>query len=133
MNEIIKGMGVHHISLESTDFDRSIEFYKSMGLKEKVRWGEGDGRAAMLDLGDGNYLELFACGKTGENTDKRFCHLAFRVDDADRAFEIALKAGATPRTYPKTVSPEGASVPIRMRIAFVCGPDGEIIEFFKEL
>ena len=133
MNKIIKGMGVHHIALKSTDFDKSIEFYKALGMKEKVSWGEGDGRAAMLDLGDGNYLELFADGEKGDNTDKRFYHLALRADDVDEAFAIALSAGATPQTPPMTVSPEGASTLLSMRIAFVQGPDGEVIEFFKEI
>lgn len=133
MNQIIKGMGVHHIALKSTDFDKSLAFYKALGLTERVSWGSGDGRAAMLDFGDGNYLELFANGEKGDNTDKRFYHLALRVDDVKNAFEIALKSGATPKNEPMTVSPEGATAPLSMEIAFVFGPDGEVIEFFKEM
>lgn len=133
MNEIIKGMGVHHIALKSTNFEKSLEFYKALGMKEKVSWGEGDGRAVMLDLGDGNYLELFADGEKSEYADKRFYHIALRADDVDLAFETAVNAGAIPQTHPKTVSPEGASCPLTMRIAFVQGPDGEVIEFFKEV
>ena len=133
MNEIIKGMGVHHIALKATDFDKSLAFYKALGLTEKVAWGSGDGRAAMLDFGDGNCLELFAGGESGENTDKRFYHLALRADDVDAAFETAVSAGATPKNEPMTVSPENATKPLTMRIAFVYGPDGEIIEFFKEI
>jgi catechol 2,3-dioxygenase-like lactoylglutathione lyase family enzyme len=133
MNRIIKGMGVHHIALRATDFDRSLAFYKALGLTEKVAWGDGDGRAAMLDFGDGNYLELFANGEKGDETDKRFYHLALRADDVDSAFEIALKAGATPKNEPMVVSPENPTSPLSMKIAFVYGPDGEIIEFFKEI
>lgn len=133
MNDIIRGIGVHHIALKATDFDRSLAFYKALGMKEKVRWGEGDGRAAMLDIGDGCCLELFACGEKGENTDKRFYHIALCADDVDFAYALALKNGAKPKTEPQTVSPEGASRPLTMRIAFVYGMDDEIIEFFKEL
>lgn len=133
MNEIIKGMGVHHIALKATDFDRSLAFYKALGLKELNRWGEGDGRAVMLDLGDGNRIELFAGGEKSSDDDKRFFHLALRADDVDAAYNIALEAGALPRTEPKTVSPDGAVPPMTMRIAFVFGPDGEILEFFKEI
>ncbi len=133
MNRVIKGMGVHHIALRATDFDKSLAFYKGLGLTERVAWGDGDGRAAMLDFGDGNCLELFANGERGEGVDKRFYHLALRVDDVKSAFEIALKAGATPKNEPMTVSPEGATKRLSMEIAFVYGPDGEIIEFFKEL
>lgn len=133
MNNIIKGMGVHHIALRSTDFDKSLAFYKSLGLTERVGWGEGENRASMLDFGDGNCLELFGNGEKCENTDKRFYHIALRVDNVDSAFEIALASGATPKNEPMNVSPENASKPFSMRIAFVYGPDGEIIEFFKEI
>lgn len=133
MNNIIKGMGVHHIALKSANFDKSLAFYKSLGLTEKVSWGKDDGRAVMLDFGDGNYLELFADGIDGKNNDKRYCHLALRADDVDKAYQIAINAGAEIQMEPTTVSPEGASSPLSMRIAFVIGIDGEIIEFFKEL
>ena len=133
MNQIIKGMGVHHIALRATDFEKSLAFYKALGLAEKVAWGDGSGRAAMLDFGDGNCLELFANGEKGTDTDKRFYHLALRVDDVDAAFEIALKAGATPKNDPMVVSPENPTSPLSMSIAFVSGPDGEIIEFFKKV
>ena len=133
MNNIIKGMGVHHIALKSANFDKSLAFYKSLGLTEKVSWGEGDGRAVMFDFGDGNYLELFADGVEGENNDKRYCHLALRADDVDEAYKVAINSGAKSQTAPMTVSPDGADKPLTMRIAFVVGPDGEIIEFFKEI
>lgn len=133
MNNTIKGMGVHHIALRSTDFDKSVAFYKALGLTEKVAWGEGDGRAAMLDFGDGNCLEVFANGERSENVDKRFYHIALRADNVDQAFEIAIKAGAKPKNEPMTISPENPTAPLTMRIAFVYGPDGEIIEFFKEM
>ncbi len=133
MNQIIKGMGFHHIALKASDFDKSLEFYKSLGLTEKVCWGEGDGRAVMLDMGDGGCIELFAGGEQCENNDKRFFHLALRADDVDFAYQTALNNGAKPKTPPVTVSPEGASRPLTMRIAFVYGPDGEELEFFKEM
>lgn len=133
MNEVIKGMGFHHIALKACDFDKSLNFYKSLGLTERVRWGEGDGRAVMLDLGDGGCIELFAGGEACENNDKRFFHLALRADDVDFAYETALKNGATSKSAPMTVSPEGAVPKIEMRVAFVFGPDGEVVEFFKEI
>ncbi len=133
MNQIIKGMGFHHIALKASDFDKSLEFYKSLGLTEKVSWGEGDGRAVMLDMGDGGCIELFAGGEKCENSDKRFFHLALRADDVDFAYQTALNNGAISKTPPVTVSPDGASRPLTMRIAFVYGPDGEELEFFKEM
>lgn len=131
MNYQVKGF--HHIALRSSDFDKSLSFYRALGLTEKTRWGEGDGRAVMLDMGDGGIIELFADGEKCENNDKRFCHLALRAEDIDAVYETALKNGATTKDAPKTVSIPDAVPPISMRIAFVYGPDGEILEFFKEL
>ena len=125
--------GFHHIALDASDFDKSVEFYKALGLTECVRWGEGEGRAVMLDMGDGGRIEIFAKGENRERVDERFLHLAFKTDDVDAIYETAIKAGATTKTAPCDVSPVGAVPAISMRIAFVYGPDGELLEFFKEI
>lgn len=133
MNEIIKGMGFHHIALKATNFERSLEFYKALGMKEKIRWGKGDAKVVMLEFGKNGCLELFAGGEESRGVDKRFYHLALSVSDVDAAYKIAVAAGAKPKNAPATVSPNNAVMLFTMRIAFVYGPDGEIIEFFKEL
>lgn len=125
--------GFHHVALRAKDFDSSVAFYKTLGLTECVRWGEGDGRAIMLDMGDGGRIEIFARGEDRDRVDERFLHLAFAVDDVDAAYETAVKAGASTKYEPYEASPPDAVPPIRMRVAFVYGPDGELLEFFKEL
>lgn len=87
----------------------------------------------MLDLGDGGCIEIFAGGEKRERVKQHWLHLAIASDNVDLAYETALNAGATPHTPPKTVAPEGAVPSIEMRIAFVLGPDGELIEFFDEM
>ena len=63
-NEIVKGMGFHHVALKAVDFDASFKFYtEGLGMKFYTSWGEGSGKIAMLDLGDGGILELFAGGE----------------------------------------------------------------------
>jgi glyoxylase I family protein len=127
----VKGPGFHHIAFRTVDFDKSVAFYdEGFGFKRAYGWGEGDSRAAMLDIGDGNYLELFAGGKphTGENGP--LLHFAIRVPDCDTAFNRAVKAGAVVDMEPKDVDIQGDTV-VRVRIAFVKGPDGEVIEFFE--
>ena len=32
-NEIIKGMGFHHMALYVSDFDKSLAFYQKLGMK----------------------------------------------------------------------------------------------------
>lgn len=124
--------GFHHIALHASDFEKTYEFYKALGLKERVRWGEGDGRAVMMDMGDGGCIEIFAGGEDCGRVDERFLHLAFRSDDVDAAFDAAVKAGATPKAAPYEACPPDAVPPIKMRVAFVYGPDGELLEFFDE-
>ena len=129
--------GFHHIAIKASDFDKSLKFYKALGLTERVCWGEGDNRAVMLNMGDGGLIELFAGGvpreKTADEVNEHWLHLALKSDDIDLAYQTAIDAGAKPRTAPMKVSPDGAVPNIKMHIAFVYGPDGEIIEFFKEM
>ena len=126
--------GVHHIALRAVDFDASLRFYQDgLGFVRAYGWGEGDGRAAMLDTGDGNYLELFAGGRRApgeEPPEGALLHFALRTQDVDAAYARALAAGARTHIAPKDVTLQG-DPPVPVRLAFVKGPDGEIIEFFR--
>ncbi len=121
--------GFHHIALRASDFEKSVEFYKALGLTERVRW---DG-AVMLDMGDGGCIEIFAGGEDRERVDERFLHLAFKVDDVELAYNTAINAGAKSKSAPYEACPPTAVPPIKMLVAFVYGPDGELLEFFKEI
>ncbi len=128
-NEIIKGMGFHHIALKAVDFEASLAFYQALGMKFYTQWGEGDGRIAMLDLGDGGILELFAGGAEGPNTN--YIHFAMKVDDVDAAYAAAIAAGAKPKSEPKVVPLQSAPVKLTLNCGFVYGPSGEELEFFR--
>jgi len=132
-NEKIPGAGSHHLAISSADFDRSIKFYtEGLGMRPVASWGEGDKRAALLDIGDGSHVEIFAGGPTQAQERERFVHFAFRTSDPDTAFANAIAAGAKEKMLPKTLDIP-ADPPLPVRIAFVFGPDGEVLEFFKEL
>ncbi len=129
-NEIIKGMGFHHVALKATNFEESFKFFtEGLGMKFYTQWGEGDGRIAMLDLGDGGILELFAGGAEGPNTN--YIHFAMKVDDVDAAYATALAAGAKAKSAPKVVPLQSAPVKLTLNCAFVYGPSGEELEFFR--
>jgi glyoxylase I family protein len=123
--------GFHHVALKARDFDASVSFYKkALGLSPLISWGEGDGRAVMLDAGNGNCIEIFAGGPAAPRPEGAILHLALKTLDCDRALEAARAAGAVVTHEPKTVAIPSAK-PTTVRIAFCTGPDGEVIELFQ--
>ena len=132
-NEIISGMGFHHIALKVADFEKSLEMYRALGLHEVVRWGEGKSEIAMLDVGDGGRIELFACGGDEFAVNGKWQHFALKVDDVEQAYAVALAAGFTSKIAPKVVPLDSKPDKMSIQIAFVLGNDGEEVEFFKEV
>ena len=133
-NERIKGMGFHHVALRTTCLEKSLEFYKGLGMKEIVRWGEGSLEIVMLDIGDGGRIELFASRGVDYPAEGRWQHFAVEVDDVEAAYSLALHLGGKPHTAPKIVPLDDARPsPIAIQVAFVEGPDGEQLEFFKQV
>ena len=132
-NEIIRGMGFHHVALKVKDFERSLEMYRALGLREIVRWGEGKGEIAMLDIGDGGRIELFACGGDEFAVNGKWQHFAMKVDDVEQAYAVALAAGFAPKIAPKVVPLDSKPEKMSINIAFVLGNDGEEVEFFKDV
>ncbi len=137
MNTKIPGMAIAHLALRASDIDRSIKFYTELGMEPYLAWGEGAKRIQMLKFGGGaGVLELFNEGPeikvVGEYAGK-YTHFAYAVEDVEAAYNTALAAGALPKTAPKTVSLDSTPEKVSINIAFVYGPDGEEIEFFKEI
>ena len=131
-NEIVKGMGFHHVALKAVDFDASFKFYtEGLGMKFYTSWGEGNGKIAMLDLGDGGILELFAGGEECKGGNAGYIHFALKVDEVDAAYKRALEYGAREKSAPKVVPLDSAPVKLTLNCGFVYGPSGEEIEFFK--
>lgn len=132
-NAIIKGMGFHHMSLYVSDFDKSLAFYQKLGMRVYTAWGEGDFRIALLDTGDGTLLELFA--KPGQviEAEGRWQHLALHVENVQSALDTALAAGARLHSPVRIMDLDSHPRKITIQIAFVYGPDGEVIEFIKQL
>lgn len=131
-NKAIGGGGFHHVAMRVGNFDASLKFYTEvLGFVPRITWGEGDQRAAMLDTGDGNYFELFAGGSAEPRPEGAYLHVALRSSDPDAALERCRKAGCPVTMEPTDVTIESKPFPTPIRIAFCKGPDGEIIEFFK--
>ena len=132
MNTKIENVGLHHIALATADYDQTLEFYQDgLGCRLVRAWGEGATRAAMLDIGNGVIIEIFANGTQEPAQNEKWVHIAFKTSNPDQAYSNALKAGATSHIEPKDATIQ-SNPPLDVRIAFVKGPSGEIIEFFHE-
>lgn len=126
-------MKFHHIALAVKNFDEVVAFYKDgFGLKVKNAWDMNGTDAIMLSMDDGGIIEIFGNGTCDAEENANWIHLCVAVDDVDAAYNKALELGATSRMEPATLSIEGTAV-MPVRIAFVYGLAGEVIEFFKEL
>jgi len=131
--------GFHHVAIRAIDFDATVKFYAE-GLGCSVRFefsvpGRID-RAVFLDMGDGRYIEVFGPGSTVQSEGRRrqpdegptegaLLHFCFRVADVAAAYTRALAAGAVSRIAPVSAPVVGGE------IAFVTGPNGEVIEFLR--
>ena len=125
--------GYHHVAWRAYDYDASLDFYtRALGCTMYRRWGTGDGRGCMLDIGNGNYLEILAGGTRPPRPEGLFIHLAVTTDDCDAAMQRAIDAGAEVYIAPKTLSLDSSPLPVSGRNGFIKGPDGELVEFFQE-
>ncbi len=131
-NDIIKGLGYAHIAIAAKDFDKSLAFYRALGLKLYTQWGAGDSRIALLDMGDGSLVELFAKPDLdGSGEGSPYLHFAFSAQNVDEAYRVALAAGAIPLKPPVEMPLDAHPLAMTLRVAFVKGPSGEELEFFK--
>lgn len=126
--------GFHHVCIKTRDWDRTMAFYKdTLGFVEKIAWRAAPQRAAMLNAGDGNYLEVFEDLAYSPATNGSVIHFALRTNQIDEVATRVRDTGATITMDPKdvTIRPTNGHTPVPIRIFFCEGPSGEIIEFFQ--
>ncbi len=128
MANLIKGF--HHVAINTTKFDETVTFYKAIGLTPHLEWGDAGERGIMLDLGNGSYIEAFEKPSVCESEGK-LVHVAFASDDPDTCYNNAISAGATKHMEPQDITIKAYSGDCKVRIAFVYGLNGELLEFFK--
>lgn len=122
----------HHIGLFTADAARSLKFYtEGLGGRETFRFplpGDATKTIYLVELGEGAVVEIIPRGVEESESNARWAHICLKTDDVQAAFDLALKAGATVRSEPADVML--GDMPATN--AFIYGPDGEVIEFFKE-
>lgn len=122
-------LGTHHTSLEVSDLDTSLGFYRDLlGMREVARADRADRTIVLLDIGDGSHLELTHLATPSRHkAEAPWRHLALGVDDARGAVEILRASGASVTVEPRDIELGGLAA----TIAFFEGPDGESVELFQ--
>ena len=147
------GPVLHHVSLFVSDMEASTRFYtEGLGLPLHEEFSDiiglrGANRfpftvaSVFLEAGESRYIELHPAAD-GEMSPPGFPmnHLALAVVDVDAAYAQALTAGGKQFDIPipdeewdgtpLDVIMSGAR-PEPMRMAFLQGPSGELIELFQ--
>lgn len=147
--------GIDHFALRAYDFDATVRFYSDgLGFTKVFEWTAPGlvTRCAFLDAGDRRYLEVFDGSTTAvpggaptplaempvPTQEERarhagIVHVALRSDDVDAAYARAMAAGATEAAAPFDIEQTGAAGhdDMGIRVAFVFGLDGEVIEFIR--
>ena len=130
-NRQIPGCGVHHIALQTRDWEASLRLYRDvLGMQIVAEFGTPERPVLMLDIGDGSHMELFAplpgAADRPAGADV-LTHIALATTDTRQALEQVRQAG-----YTITVEPKDVQLgPIAATIAFFIGPNGETVEFFQ--
>jgi lactoylglutathione lyase len=121
--------GIHHLGLWVKDSQKSLDFYTKLGAKivHSFPMADKDATIHLVDLGNNAVIEIIPRGNGEEEKDAHWAHIAFRTDDSRAAYDAAIKAGATSRAEPKDVN----LGTVAATIAFVLGPDKEVIELFQ--
>jgi glyoxylase I family protein len=135
-NPILGSGGFHHVCVKTRDWDRTIEFYRdTLGCTEKITWRTAPERAAMLDTGDGNYIEIFEDLNYRPDAYGAILHFALRTTRLDEVAERLRAAKVKITVEPKEViltTTNGAGA-LSIRLFFCEGPNGESIEFFQNV
>ena len=133
--EKLKEKGIAHVCLRVPNLYKTKEFYeKALDAVVVAEWGndENEDHAFIMDLGTGDYLEIFGSGKHWELG--FWQHVAVWTDDISASIERAVACGA------EKLGESGYSdIPCRsgqivhMKYGFVKAPGGEIIEFIEDI
>lgn len=133
-NPILGDTGFHHVSVKTRDWEATWRFYtETLGFTERITWRTAPQRAALLDAGNGNYLEVFEDLNYRGAADGSITHFALRTTRLDDVAARVRAAGMKITMEPKavTIATTNGTPPVPIQIFFCEGPNGEVIEFFQ--
>lgn len=132
-NTTIPGCGMHHVALQTRDWNASLKLYRDvLGMEIIAEFGTPERKIILMDMGDGSHMELFqpmaetpVMGSPAANDPVP--HIALTTTDTKAATEIVREAGYEITVEPKTLDLDHLTV----TISFFKGPNGEVLEFFQ--
>ena len=115
-----------HSMIRVSDPEATVAFFQQLGLEERRRMENEDGRYTLIFLGvpgdDGGEVELtHNWGEQGYTGGRNFGHLAYEVDDIYATCDRLMAAGVTINRPPR----DG-------RMAFVRSPDNISVELLQK-
>jgi catechol 2,3-dioxygenase-like lactoylglutathione lyase family enzyme len=130
-----KKKGIHHVCLRVPDLKKTADFYiYALDAELVCEWGKdgADDHAYILDLGAGDFLEIFG---SSQNFDiGRWQHVAVWTNDIKNSFKRALAYGASVVQEPgESHIPTRDGSIVDMAFGFVRAPGGEIVEFIQDI
>jgi len=122
---------IHHVAIIVSDYERSKRFYtETLGLPVIAETHRAERMSCKLDLAlaDGSRLEVFSFPTPPTRVSRpEACglrHLAFGVDDLDRAIADLSRAGVQ-------VEPVRVDEVTGRRFTFFADPDGLPLELYE--
>jgi methylmalonyl-CoA epimerase len=124
----IKVSDLDHVGVQVANLEQSISFYQEiLGLKlqSKDDLSSRGLKKAMLAAGSGTVELLEYIGQPVPSSDGPIAHIAFKVSDIDNAWAELRIAGV------KLEDESPRELEGRLKIAFLRGPDNELIELVQ--
>ena len=117
--------GFAHCGLYVPRLEETVRFYENVFDAENLGYFEASSRGCWLKIGK-DILEIFHSEDLGTGC---FKHIAIACDDVDALYDRALSFGAGEMIAPKDAV-LALNEPVKVRLAFVTGINGEEIELF---
>ena len=118
--------GIAHCALYVPRLEETVQFYVDVFDAENMGYFQASSRGCWLQLGE-DILEIFQSENLGTGC---FKHIAIACDDVDAFFVRAIECGGSSLVEPKDAV-LGLKAPVKVRLAFVTGINGEQIELFR--
>ena len=118
--------GFAHCALYVPRLEETVQFYVDVFGAENMGYFQASSRGCWLRIGS-DILEVFQSEELGTGC---FKHIAIACDDVDALYERALAFGGGALVAPKDAILE-LTEPVKARLAFVTGINGEQIELFR--